>query len=112
MVGNWGNIGPISDFAVDGLKVRGVPINGDHRYPLALTQSDLVNSDLVVAVKEAEHRQLMEEQFPDWSEGTEYWHVDDLDCATPEEALPRLEAEVRALITRLENAVRANSPSS
>ena len=65
-----------------------------------------MNSELVVAAKEAEHRQLMEEQFRDWSEKIEYWHVDDLDCAVPEVALPLLEEKVRTLIAGLRNATQ------
>ena len=50
--GQYGNIGPISRFAVEGLKLRGIPINGEHRYPLELSLSELAGSDLVIAVKE------------------------------------------------------------
>ena len=100
-VGLVGTVGPISELTVEAMRGRGILIDGEHRYPIALTRADLVNSDLVVAVKEAEHRQLMEEQFADWSEAIEYWHIDDLDCAGPEVALPQLEDEVRALVARL-----------
>ena len=79
--GQYGNIGPISRFAVEGLKLRGIPINGEHRYPLELTLPDLAGSDLVTAVKESEHRAMLREQFPLWTNLVEYWHVDDLDCA-------------------------------
>jgi protein-tyrosine phosphatase len=54
-------------------------------------------------MKEAEHRQLMEQKFPDWSGKITYWHVDDLDCAGPEMALPLLEEKVRTLVARLQN---------
>lgn len=101
-VGNWGNIGSISDSTIDALSGHGVPFNGQHREPLALTTVDLGNSDLVVAVKELEHRPEFETQFPDWADRVEYWDVDDLDCATPDEALPYLEEKVRALVARLQ----------
>ena len=67
--------------------------------PLAL--ADLACSDLVVAVKHAEHRTMMTEQFPLWANLVEYWHVDDLDCAGPEEAMISLDGKVRALVERL-----------
>ena len=60
-----------------------------------------MDSDLIVAVKEAEHRAMMRAQFPDWEDRVEYWHVDDLDCAGPEEAMPLLETQVRELVDRL-----------
>ncbi len=55
----------------------------------------------VVAVKEAEHRPLMKAKFPEWCDRVEYWHVHDLDCATPEHALPHLEQHVVQLLERL-----------
>jgi protein-tyrosine phosphatase len=97
----WGNLGPISRHALEGLRSRGVPVNGEHRNPVRLTLADLAASDLVIAVKEAEHRAMLREQFPLWANLVEYWHVDDLDYAGPEEALPILDGEVRALVERL-----------
>ena len=103
LVGYWGNIGPIARATVDALKQRGVAVDGEHRLPQSLTADDLQQSDLVVAVKEAEHRPLLQGLFPDWADSVEYWHIDDLDCATPTEALPALESQVRALVDRLLN---------
>ena len=97
----WDNLGPISRLALKGLESRGIPINGEHRYPVPLALADLDASDLVIAVKEAEHRAMVKGQFPDWVNSVEYWHVDDLDCAGPEETLPALDQEVRTLVDRL-----------
>ena len=101
LVEEWGYLGPISQHTIDGLQLRGIPINGDNRLPQPLTEDDLENFDLVVAIKEAEHRPLMETKFPEWADLAEYWHIDDLDCAEPEEALPLLEENVRGLIEDL-----------
>jgi protein-tyrosine phosphatase len=87
--------------AVEGLKERGVPLNGEHRDPQPLALPDLAASDLVVAMKESEHRPMMAKQFPLWEDQIEYWHIDDLDCADPGEALPCVEANVRELVERL-----------
>jgi protein-tyrosine phosphatase len=102
-VGMANNVGPISKLAIDALQDRNIPFDPAHRYPLTLTDSDLVKSKLTIAMKEAEHRQLMEQQFPDWSGRITYWHADDLDCAGPEMALPLLEEKVRTLVARLQN---------
>ena len=95
------NVGPISPDTIEALKARGIPAGGDHRFPRHLSLVDLANSDLIVAVKEAEHRAMMAEQFPLWTEQVEYWQIDDLDCAQPGEALPMLEQKVRDLVERL-----------
>ena len=104
MVGTWGNIGPISQHTVDALQRRGIPLEDETREPKALTLADLAEADLVVAVKEAEHRALMAEQFPLWEDLIEYWQVDDLDCADADEALPHLEERIHKLVERLRSA--------
>jgi protein-tyrosine phosphatase len=100
LVGKNDNVGPISRHAVEGLKLRGIPISGP-RYPLQVSLPELAGSDLVIAVKETEHRAVLAELFPLWANLAEYWHVDDLDCAGPEQALSVLEGHVRALVERL-----------
>jgi protein-tyrosine phosphatase len=104
MVGAWGNLGPISRYTVDALQERGIPLEDQPRGPKALTLADLAEADLVVAVKEAEHRAMMAQQFPLWKDRIEYWHVDDLDCAPVEDALPHLEEQIHALVGRLRTA--------
>ncbi len=101
MVGTWGNIGPISYHAVAALRQRGIPLDERPRDPKPLTLIDLGEADLIVAVKETEHRALMAMQFPSWKDRIEYWHIDDLDCAEASEALPHLERQIHALVERL-----------
>ena len=93
--------GPISRSTVERLAERGIHLNGNIRFPISLTEADLEDAHLVVALKEAEHRDMMAEQFPAWEDRIEYWHVDDIDCATPDETLPLCETHVEALIERL-----------
>ena len=77
-VDRWGVLGPISSHTEQALKEREISINGNHRQPEQLTLDDLTKSDLVVAVKESEHRAMMAELFPEWEDTVEYWHVHDL----------------------------------
>ena len=94
------NEGPISSLTAERLTAMGVPFDGE-RFPIQLSQSDLEDADLVVAVKKAEHRAMMLDQFPQWADKIQYWHVDDLDCAPAEEALPICEACVKFLVRML-----------
>jgi protein-tyrosine phosphatase len=80
---------------------REIALPSSHRYPIRVKESDLQAAQLVVAVKEAEHRPLFELYFPAWTEKVEYWHVHDLDCAMPDEALPQLAANVEESVKRL-----------
>ena len=100
-VGRAGNIGPVSRYTVERLHIGDSAV-GDFRFPRQLSDADLAASDLVIAMKEAEHRPLLANLFPSWEDQVEYWHVDDLDCAEPEEALTALENDVRALVGLLD----------
>src|SRR5689334_9031143 len=53
------NYGPISRYTLDRLRKTGVAHDADQRFPRPLSEADLASADLVVAVKEAEHRPLM-----------------------------------------------------
>jgi len=92
--------GSISEFAVYRLTAMRVPFDRA-RFPIQLSEVDLADADLVVALKKAEHHAMMVEQFPKWADRIQYWHVDDLDCATANEALPICEACVKSLVDRL-----------
>ena len=69
--------------------------------PLACTADDLAAADLVVAVKEAEHRALLTARFEGWEDRVIYWHVHDIDVADPAVALPVIDGLVRELVTAL-----------
>jgi protein-tyrosine phosphatase len=94
------NFGPISRFTIERLTHLGIPL-GDQRSPMDVTQEDLDAALHVVAVKEAEHLPLLLRRFPAVVERVEFWHVHDVDCAKPDEAMPDLEREVLGLIERL-----------
>jgi protein-tyrosine phosphatase len=98
---NAGNPGPVSRSTLAWLQERGIAVPGSHRFPMPASAEDFRAADLVVAVKEAEHRPLMEGLFPQWVEKVEFWHVHDLDFAMPEESLPKLAVHVEELIERL-----------
>jgi protein-tyrosine phosphatase len=99
----WDGRHPISRYTLMALTGLGVPIAKDQRNPKRLTLANLVRSDLIFAVKRAEHRQMVADRFPFWTDLIEYWNVDDVDCARPEEALPVLGTHVRKLVVQLAN---------
>lgn len=71
------------------------------RMPEQVTAAELASSARIVALKEAEHRPLIERLHPDFRDRVEYWHVDDIDCCTPDQALDAIEPLVDELISRL-----------
>ena len=104
--------GPIATYTVERLAALGIHLNGNIRFPISLSESDLQSAGLVVALKEEEHRAMMAEQFPAWTDRIGYWHIDDIDCATPDEILPLCETHVDALVERLAVAATNSPPAA
>ncbi len=95
------NPGPLSCDTMAALRKLGISCDEYLRFPLAVTDDDFQKSRHIVAVKEAEHRPVIERNFPQWLPRVEFWHIDDLDCCGPDEAIPHLDREVAALVERL-----------
>jgi protein-tyrosine phosphatase len=99
------NVGPISKCVLSTLTQLGVQVGEEHRLPLTVSELDLASAAHIVALKDAEHRPLVRERFPTWEERIEFWHIHDVDCATPETALVELEADVVRFVARLRESV-------
>ena len=95
------NPGPISVYTRQFLEQLAVPLPEPVRMPQDASEPDFRTARRIVALKEAEHRPLMEQRFPSWAEQVEYWRVHDLDFALPTEALPQVKAHVDELYSRL-----------
>lgn len=92
---------PISSNTVEALGKLNIPISHTGAAPVQLSENDLASSDLVIALKEKEHRPMMETQFPAWADKITYWHVHDIDFAHPTQALPEIQAKVLELVQTL-----------
>jgi protein-tyrosine phosphatase len=97
------NPGAMSCHAAARLKHYGIPVDAYQRLPLEVRHHDFDSADRVVAVKETEHRPLIQTRFPSLLKRVEFWDVHDLDCAVPDQALAELEHEVVGLMERLAN---------
>lgn len=95
------NPGPMSRDTMAALRGLQIPFDTYLRLPLTVEEIDFRAADHVVAVKEREHRPMIERRFASWLARVEFWHVDDLDCCGPEVAIPHLDREVAALLERL-----------
>ncbi len=99
--GSPDNIGPMSRFAREALEAKGIVAEGALRDPRPCSLADFDQARIVIALKEAEHRPLIEQRFPEVANRILYWHVDDIDFASPSTALPMIEHLVRELISGL-----------
>jgi protein-tyrosine phosphatase len=95
------NPGYMSRDTMAALRNLSIPFDNYLRLPLLVSEDDFRVAHHVVAVKEAEHRPMIERDFPKWLNRVEFWHVHDLDYWEPEEAIPTLDREVTGLLKRL-----------
>lgn len=106
------NVGPVAEQTILRLNDLDVPTEDTHRWPRELEVADLERAAHVVAVKEDEHRILLEERFPGWADRVEYWHVHDVEFESPATALTTLEQHVRKLVRRLAEQQQCGSDAS
>lgn len=92
------NEGPMARAAVARLNARGVGGPELSRMPAQVTAEELRTAARVIALKEAEHRDLVEQRYPEFRDRVEYWHVDDIDCGTADQSLDRIEQLVDELL--------------
>jgi len=95
------NVGPISRYTVDGLQERGIPVDAKQRFPQQVSEADLQDAALVIALDRIEHQRYVEERLPSWTERIHYWEVADLHLLTATAALSRIETQVLALLDHL-----------
>lgn len=70
--------------------------------PRALTRKDLASADCVVALSESEHRPYLKAAWEPLDRlPLVYWHVDDIEIAKPEDALPIVVREARRLVAEI-----------
>ena len=98
------NPGPMSRDTIAALRELDISVDEHLRMPIKVTDDDFAANHHIVAVKEKEHRPMIQQEFPGWLENVEFWHVHDLDCCGPEETLPHLDQQVTGLLLRLRNS--------
>jgi len=59
-----------------------------------------------IAMKEAEHRELIRTRFPAWEEQVTYWNVHDIDVASPRDAIGVMDRLVMDLIREIKTVAR------
>lgn len=94
------NFGPMARCVVETLRNRGVDLPTP-RHPIQLTIYDLQDAARIIALKETEHRPLLEERYGGWEDRVEYWHIHDNDVWTVEQTLSGIERQIDDLISKL-----------
>lgn len=94
----------IAPVVAEALQRRGIALAGTAGRPQTLVQADLKRADRIIAIKESEHRPVIEGRFPGWESRIEYWHVSDIDQTAAGEAMDVIESRVRTLVSQLAGA--------
>ncbi len=100
-MGSLSNLGAISPHTVNALTMRGITPVGAGRGPRSVTEQELLAADLVIALKELEHRPMLERRFPDLVTRVEFWQVDDIDVVPPGVGIRQAEQHLLELLQRL-----------
>jgi protein-tyrosine phosphatase len=95
------NVGPMSRFVFQALSARSIEPEGARRLPVPCSATDFGNAELVIALKEEEHRPLVEQRFPDMLPRVIFWDVSDVAFAEPAVALAQIDDEIDGLVLRL-----------
>jgi protein-tyrosine phosphatase len=97
------NRGPMARTAVAALKAIGILDDEScTRLPVPVTLEDLERAERIIALKEDEHRPMLQQRFTAWADRVEYWQIDDVIGI-----LPVLEGEIMELVRRLQEDARA-----
>ena len=97
-----GNVGPMAPEAISALQDRGVTIDpASLASPKQVTEADLDAADVVVAVDEAAHRPMVQQQFTAWENRIRYWMVKDLGEEDGVDPIAQLEHRVQQLFDEL-----------
>lgn len=95
------NVGPISPYTLEALQARGIAPEGAARNPVLCTVDDFAEAELVVALKDAEHRPMIAHRFAGVAHRVEYWDVDDIEYLDPSTALGKIDDLVGLLVRHL-----------
>lgn len=102
------NVGPISPHVIPALRQLKAWSEMIPRGPVQCSLEDLATADLVIALKESEHREMLATRYPGWDSKCRYWNVHDLDAASPQTTI----AEIARLVTDLVRELSADSKRS
>lgn len=95
------NVGRISRHTLNALAMRGISPSTAERWPQPVTREEILGADRVIALKESEHRPMVETHFPDLLDRIEFWGVDDIDVAPAARGIQQAEQNLLQLVQLL-----------
>ncbi len=99
-----GDDGFLSSVVIKALRDRDIPASFTAPSCRQISEADFRDADLLIAIDKYEHRPLLDRYYHDWVDKVTYWDVSDVEELSPMDAIPRIERNVQALITRIEQS--------
>ena len=103
------NIGSMSVHTREALWHRSIRPLAAERLPEACVTADLARADIVIALDETEHRELLHARFAEWEDRVTYWSVHDVDVSDPTDAIASIDRQITQLIKRLQRRLASSS---
>ena len=98
------NVGSMSVHTREELRHRNIHPLAAERLPEACMTADLAHADIVIALDEIEHRELLHAKFAEWEDRVTYWSVHDVNVSDPADAIASIDRQITQLIKRLQRA--------
>ena len=86
------------------LNLRNMDLRHTASYRKQLSEEDLAAAQIIVALKDEEHRPMVRTQFPHWEDRVNFWDVGDQPEVTPDDGLSAIEKLVVDLVGELSGA--------
>ena len=98
-ISNVKNTGPISFYSINKLNELDIVIPEQINMPELLTEQDLLQSEIIIALNELEHRTFIKKQFPLWENKIVFWSIKDLYEEDAKISLNKLILEIEKIIS-------------
>ncbi|HBH24865.1 MAG TPA: low molecular weight phosphatase family protein [Cytophagales bacterium] len=98
---NPANVGKISPHTLVELNKLNIPIPYLLDIPRKVSQKEFEGADKIIALKEEEHKPIIEKNFEKWAKKVEYWDIDDVDVESPKKVMPGLYLKIVGLANEL-----------
>jgi protein-tyrosine phosphatase len=70
-----------------------------------LTEQDMEEAEIIIALKDDEHRPMIRAKFPEWEERVIFWDIEDMPEQRPNQGLAATEKLVQGLVEGLAGKV-------
>jgi protein-tyrosine phosphatase len=93
--------GYLSTFTAEALKTRQIDLRHTGPGRIQLSEQDLVESKIRIALDRREHFGMMVNEFPTWADQIDYWDISDMPYRSSTDALPEIEFKVIQLLEKV-----------